>query len=227
VEKWSQRFYFSRSIGCTLWHLQKFLKYILDSLPPSFFFILLPHFLDVPVSQEGPWRPTQVSILKDILSDASFSSISRVCFSGTYYMLFIDSLEKVLGSGDILGVALGLSSGPQACWVGIPITWATLTMLFGVGFFFWDRVSWTICLALASHGMHLISASWVARMTHMSHQWQAHGDFWGNEVWASCINAPLDRACGNELNLYFTIAFWYEDSTWRPSLSAGALSWNF
>jgi hypothetical protein len=35
---------------------------------------------------------------------------------------------------------------------------------------FWDRVSWTICLGLLWTAVLLSSASWVARITGMSHQ---------------------------------------------------------
>jgi hypothetical protein len=36
--------------------------------------------------------------------------------------------------------------------------------------FFWDRVSWTICLGWLRTMILLISASWVARITGMSHR---------------------------------------------------------
>jgi hypothetical protein len=39
--------------------------------------------------------------------------------------------------------------------------------------FFWDRVSWTICLVWLQTMILLISATWVARITGMSHQYPA------------------------------------------------------
>jgi hypothetical protein len=36
-------------------------------------------------------------------------------------------------------------------------------------FLFWDRVSWTICLGWLRTMILLISASWVARITGVSH----------------------------------------------------------
>jgi hypothetical protein len=50
-----------------------------------------------------------------------------------------------------------------------PTSWATPTALFCVGCF-WDRVSWTIFLGWLWTAIHLISASWVARITGVSHQ---------------------------------------------------------
>jgi hypothetical protein len=47
--------------------------------------------------------------------------------------------------------------------------WATLPATVCVGCF-WDRVLWTICLSWLQSVILLISASWVSRMTVMSHQ---------------------------------------------------------
>jgi hypothetical protein len=41
---------------------------------------------------------------------------------------------------------------------------------------FQDKVSWTICLGLASNGSLLISSSWVARITGVSHWWELGTD---------------------------------------------------
>jgi hypothetical protein len=56
------------------------------------------------------------------------------------------------------------------CWSlnSGPTSWATLA-LFCNGFF-WDRVLWTICVGWLWTEILLISASWVARMTGVSHQ---------------------------------------------------------
>jgi hypothetical protein len=46
----------------------------------------------------------------------------------------------------------------------VPTTWATLPL------FFWARVSQTICPGWLGTPILLISASWVARITGLSHQ---------------------------------------------------------
>jgi hypothetical protein len=50
---------------------------------------------------------------------------------------------------------------------------ATPPALFCDGFFFWDRVSQTICLGWLQNVILLISASWVAKITGVSHQHSA------------------------------------------------------
>jgi hypothetical protein len=50
-----------------------------------------------------------------------------------------------------------------------PLHW-----LFSEKGFFWDRVSWTICLGWLQTVILLISASWLARITGMSH-WRLAG----------------------------------------------------
>jgi hypothetical protein len=62
-----------------------------------------------------------------------------------------------------------LNSGPQACLAGTITTWATLPSLFCAGYS-QDRVSWTICSSWLPTTILLIAASWVARITGMSHQ---------------------------------------------------------
>jgi hypothetical protein len=47
-------------------------------------------------------------------------------------------------------------------------SWAIPTVLFCAAYF-WDRVLWTICLGWLQTTILLISASWVARITGMSH----------------------------------------------------------
>jgi hypothetical protein len=47
-------------------------------------------------------------------------------------------------------------------------TWATLPTLFCVGYF-WDRISWNICLGWLWTFILLISASWGARITGVRH----------------------------------------------------------
>jgi hypothetical protein len=91
---------------------------------------------------------------------------------------------------------------------------------------FWDRFSWTICLGLASHrdATYLWSLS---SKTTIARQVGTFKQYLDNEIWSSCINVPLDRAGGSELMLCYTITFWWEDSTWRPSSNAGAMSLNF
>jgi hypothetical protein len=59
----------------------------------------------------------------------------------------------------------GLNSGPTP--------WATPPALF-LWTVFWDRVSKTICLGWLQTSSLLISASWVAGITGMSHQRRAH-----------------------------------------------------
>jgi hypothetical protein len=54
----------------------------------------------------------------------------------------------------------GLNSGP--------LPWDTPPALFCDGFF-WDRVLWTVCLGWLWTTILLISASWVARITGVSH----------------------------------------------------------
>jgi hypothetical protein len=56
----------------------------------------------------------------------------------------------------------GLNSGPAP--------WGTPPVLICEGFFFfWDRVLQTICLGWLYTEIFPISASWVARFIHMSH----------------------------------------------------------
>jgi hypothetical protein len=55
----------------------------------------------------------------------------------------------------------GLNSGPTP--------WASPPALFSDGLF-WDRVLWTICLGWVRTAVLLISASWVARITGVSHR---------------------------------------------------------
>jgi hypothetical protein len=55
----------------------------------------------------------------------------------------------------------GLNSGPTP--------WATPPALFLWFFFFWNRVLQTICLGWLQTTIPLISASWVARITGVSH----------------------------------------------------------
>jgi ABC-type Fe3+ transport system permease subunit len=43
--------------------------------------------------------------------------------------------------------------------------------------YFWDRVSWTICLSWLQTVILLISASWVARITGVSHWHLAENNF--------------------------------------------------
>jgi hypothetical protein len=56
----------------------------------------------------------------------------------------------------------GLNSGPSP--------WATTPAQFFVIGFFWDRVSQTVCPDWLQTEILLISASWVARITGVSHQ---------------------------------------------------------
>jgi hypothetical protein len=44
--------------------------------------------------------------------------------------------------------------------------------------FFWDRVSWTICLGWLQTSILLIPVSWVARITGVSHWRLAPSLFW-------------------------------------------------
>jgi hypothetical protein len=57
-----------------------------------------------------------------------------------------------------------------------PTPWATPPALFCDGFF-QDRVSWTICTSWLQTSLFLISASWVARITGVSHQCSALSSF--------------------------------------------------
>jgi hypothetical protein len=71
---------------------------------------------------------------------------------------------------------------PQ-CWDlnSGPTPWATPPALFFFFFegFFWDRVFQTICSGWLQTVILLISASWVARITSVSHQCPAGGiGFW-------------------------------------------------
>jgi hypothetical protein len=50
-----------------------------------------------------------------------------------------------------------------------PSPWATLPDPFFCDAIFWDRVSWTICLGWLWTEILRISASWVARITGLSH----------------------------------------------------------
>jgi hypothetical protein len=49
-----------------------------------------------------------------------------------------------------------------------PSPWATPPVLF-LWKVFWDRVSWTICPGRLQTSTLLISPSWIARITSMSH----------------------------------------------------------
>jgi hypothetical protein len=54
-------------------------------------------------------------------------------------------------------------------WTQGLIPWATPPAIFCVGFF-WNRVSWTVCPGWLQTLILLISASWAARITGISHQ---------------------------------------------------------
>jgi hypothetical protein len=71
-------------------------------------------------------------------------------------------------------LSLSLSLGGTGVWTqGL-----TLCQLFCVCVgFFWDRASRTICLGWLWNMILLISASWVARTTGVSHQCSAHCPF--------------------------------------------------
>jgi hypothetical protein len=60
--------------------------------------------------------------------------------------------------------------------------WATPPSLF-LWRVFQDRVSWTICLGCLWTKILLISISWVARITGMSHQHPAIVKFLKNDMW--------------------------------------------
>jgi hypothetical protein len=45
-------------------------------------------------------KANTISILKAVLRDALFSTMSRFWFSGTYSVLFTNSLENVFRNGD-------------------------------------------------------------------------------------------------------------------------------
>jgi hypothetical protein len=55
--------------------------------------------------------------------------------------------------------------------------------------FFWDRVSWTICPGCLQTVILLICASWVARMTGMSHQ-----------CWVRCFLFRMVHSCSQGEN---------------------------
>jgi hypothetical protein len=66
-------------------------------------------------------------------------------------------------------------------------TWATspasLPTPFFVMGFFWDRVFWTICLVWLWTVILLISASWLARITGVSHQCSSYILIFIKETW--------------------------------------------
>jgi hypothetical protein len=72
------------------------------------------------------------------------------------------------------------------CVVLGPTGWATPPTLF-CDSFYWDRVSRTICLGWLQTGILLISASWVARITGVSHWCPALHKFL-KEVCSSCLH---------------------------------------
>jgi hypothetical protein len=88
----------------------------------------------------------------------------------------------------------GLNSGP--------IPWATPPTLFVIFFFFWDRVSQTICPGWLWATILLISASWVARITSVSYQHPAPLHFFLRQV-ALC-SSDWPRTC-NLLSLVSTM----------------------
>jgi hypothetical protein len=59
-----------------------------------------------------------------------------------------------------------------------PTPWTTLALFYDR--FFQDRVSWTICLGWLWTMILLISASWVARITDVSHRHPALFQIWVN-----------------------------------------------
>jgi hypothetical protein len=64
--------------------------------------------------------------------------------------------------------------GPGAWTQGLPTLWTTPPALLFVKGVFQDRISQTVCLGWLWATILLISASWVARITGVSHQCLAH-----------------------------------------------------
>jgi hypothetical protein len=68
-------------------------------------------------------------------------------------------------------------------------SWATSPAVFCDGFFR-DRVSWTFCLGWLRTEVLLISASWVARITGVSHRhWPSilNYEYVPQNIWRPCI----------------------------------------
>jgi hypothetical protein len=92
---------------------------------------------------------------------------------------------------------------------------------------FWDRVSWTVCLGWL-RTLILISASWVARITGVSHRHLALFRFYGGStMWAWWIKSlaigdklrlsPLPLRLGGSWKfhcLFFPWSFWWPNPSW-------------
>jgi hypothetical protein len=91
----------------------------------------------------------------------------RPCFES---LIFFVSDLLFVWSSFVFFQYWGLNSGPSP--------WATPSAHFCDGVF-WDRVSWTICPCWLQTTILLISVSWVARITGVSH--------WCLAVWGSFI----------------------------------------